>query len=345
MLPSIAEYLRLLILPVNQCAFYISRVFTSIAHNEVLAALLLLLAIIVTFPAVFRRWKIASFGILWIFVTLLPVMNIIPLRALIAERFLYLPSIGYAIAVAFLLSRIRRRYAGIALVASALRVSADTVKTIMRNEEWADPVSISASILRVQPLNPWAYLSFSNAYIAVGRYEDGIKELKKAIAIAPSYPAPYSSLGFCYLDRGRYREAAENLERTILYEPESLEIINSLGVTYANLDRSGEAIKLFERSIELDPTFLHAYLNLGTTYERMLEYDKALEQYEKIARVTSSRQDIAISYIRIGDVYMKMKMPDKARELYSKAIDECGNDFSELQEVARSRLEAKWKEE
>ena len=42
-----------------------------------------------------------GFCLLWFWITMLPVSNLIPINSWISERFLYLPSVGYVFAVAY----------------------------------------------------------------------------------------------------------------------------------------------------------------------------------------------------------------------------------------------------
>ncbi|MDP2912732.1 MAG: tetratricopeptide repeat protein, partial [Candidatus Omnitrophota bacterium] len=147
-----------------------------------------------------------------------------------------------------------------------------------------------------------------------------------------------------YLEMGKYEDAVKTLNRAIVLEPKNLETINSLGAAYGSLKKYDEAIKLFKKSTAIDPTFVSAYLNLGTTYEYTHEYEKAIAEYRKIAANTRGVQDIAISYVRLGDVHMKLKDPDKARAYYEKAVLTCGRGFEELKKAARERLAANWVE-
>ncbi|RMF85839.1 MAG: phospholipid carrier-dependent glycosyltransferase, partial [Nitrospinota bacterium] len=98
-------YLKLLLLPVG---LHIQRdiLLTPLSHLFTLEALLyLLLTLLVLLAACVlrKRFPLAVFAFFWIGVTLLPVLNLLPLRQVLAERFLYLPSVGFSLLLAFLL--------------------------------------------------------------------------------------------------------------------------------------------------------------------------------------------------------------------------------------------------
>jgi len=342
-LAVIPEYFRLLIYPVKLCAFYVSRIAWSAADTRVMLSAGILAAIFLATPFVFRRSRIASFAVWWFFITMLPVSNIVPLKALLAERFLYLPSIGFCMILAAALGRIRYdkiKFTGAIAVILAVSVAAIySVRTIIRNEDWVSPAAISRSIIKVSPLNSWAYASLASALIGAGRYVEAMVPLKKAMALSKNYATPRNSMGYCYLKLGKYEDAMMMFREADRLDPKNLDTISSLGVAYANLNRNADAIKQFKEAISIDPTFISAYLNLGAAYEQGRGDEKALEVYKDIPRHTNSPQDIGISYIRLGDMYLRLGDKANALVYYQKTIAVCGNKFEELKQVTRERIE------
>ena len=350
MLPVLVEYVKILIFPVKLCAFYVTPIKTSFLNAQVLTALCLIIALFASMPFIFRRSGRVSFFIWWFLITLLPVSNIVPLRALMAERFLYLPSIGFCVLVAILMERLGRPAAGrpgkgartAAVILATILVCLYGVRTMARNTDWKDSMTITKSILKVDPLNPWALMALGVAYSAEERYEMAMKPLKKVIGMAGDYFAPKNALGFCYLQLGRYDEAIAVYRDALRIKPNNLEALGSIGVAYASLGKYDEAIKHFKKAIAIDRAYVEGYINLGTAYGRMGDPARAIKEYERVEQNTVSKQDIAISYIRIGDIYMKLKNVEKAKEYYRNAISLCGRGMDLLKQVASDRLNAKW---
>jgi len=335
MLVSFVDYLRVLVLPVNQCAFYITDIYTTIFHPKVLLGLALLLISLGSIPLVFKRSKKMSFFMCWFFITILPVSNIVPLRALIAERFLYIPSIGFCVLLAMALAKQKK---AIATAAAISIVVIYGLLTMIRNEDWRDPVLLAKSIIRVSPHNTWGYSCLGSAYLGDERYADAEKALKKAIVLSPDYSSPKTALGFCYLKAEKYEEAIALLTESLKSDPRNLETLNLLGICYGSLKKYDEAIKRFESSIAIDKTFVNAYLNLGATYEFLQKHDLAIKEYNRALARSRGAQDAALLRVRIGDVYIKMNDIPKARGEYIAAIKICGDKFVELAKVASSRL-------
>lgn len=338
----IPEYIKLLIYPVDLNAFYVAKVARSAAETQVLMSIGFLVVIFASMPFIFKRSKPASFAVLWFFITLLPVSNIVPLKALMAERFLYLPSIGFTIIAAMAIGSLRRldvKYTYvIAIIVACALTTAYSIRTIARNGDWKDAISLSKSIIRVSPLNAWGYASLGTAYIGEERYAEATIPLMKSIALDNSYSSPRNALGFCYLQLGKNKEAASVLAETARLDPRNIEAINALGVAYAGLKRYEDAIREFNKAMAIDPTFSSTYLNLGTAYEEMQQNDKALYAYSRIKDHTNSPQDIGVSYIRMGDLYLRMGEKEKALGCYRKAIEFCGNKYLDLKAIAQDRI-------
>lgn len=344
---AVVDYMKLLIWPKDLCAFYLTNISWSIADTRVLVSLTVLILIAASVPFLFRRSKAASFAVTWFFITLIPVSNIVPLKALIAERFLYLPSIGFCLLLALVIEKIGKiRFKGLiengsmlASIIAAAVVIAYSSRTMARNEDWNDTATITKSIIAVSPMNPWAYGALATVYLSRGKPKEAIKPLEKAMALAKDYATPRSLLGLVYSNSGKYDEAIKKFKEALAINPDNLETINSLGVTYAKMKRYEDAVKEFESSIKRDPAYVNAYLNLGATYERLSKYDKAIEQYNMIIKHTNGVQDLIISYIRIGDAYRRMDKKDKANDYYNKALSLCGQGLEELKKVVEDRLQ------
>jgi len=350
MAPVIIDYIKTLVFPLQLRVFYILPIRTSIADPKVLGALCMLTGALFAMLPIFRRSRRVSFFICWFFITLVPVSNIVPLRALMAERFLYIPSIGFCVLVAILIRTIAaakpaylKRFArAAAAMAAALLVVMYGARTMARNEDWKSHMAITASLLKIDPLNTWGLTSLGIGYITEERYDMAVKALTKSIHLSDGNFSPRSVLGFCYLQLGRYEDAARILSEALKLYPRNVEALNSLGVAYANLKRYKEAVGEFEAALRVDKYYAEGYLNLGTAYDHMGQSGKAIEEYLRVEQHTKSRQDVAISYLRIGDVYSKLKKPEEAKRYYKKAIGLCGRNMDDLRKIATDRLNARF---
>ena len=101
----IPYYIRLLFIPANLNLDYDWPITRNIDLPTVFFFVLLTSLIIVAI-ILFRRARLVSFGIIWFFVTLSVTSSFVVIYDVIFEHRLYLPSIGFAIVIAFLISKI-----------------------------------------------------------------------------------------------------------------------------------------------------------------------------------------------------------------------------------------------
>jgi hypothetical protein len=112
----IVTYIRLLFLPVNQNLDYDYPIARSLFQFPTFISFLFLLGILVLAIYLFRIARLASFAIFWFFITLSVESSIIPIRDVIYEHRVYLPSVGFVILMAIFLHEVgesfSRRFSG-----------------------------------------------------------------------------------------------------------------------------------------------------------------------------------------------------------------------------------------
>lgn len=348
MLNVVADYIRILVFPVKLCAVgYPIPITVSIREPRVILSIVTLSAILVSIPVLFRRNRPASFALLWFFITLLPVLNIIPIKALEAERFLYLPSIGFALLTAYAAYLLGERLdkaatgkATIVMLLAGVLIMGYSLKTILRAEEWKDEVVISNKTALSSPDSAWALTALGANLMERKNYTAAVEPLEKAVAICEGYTLARNALGECYLRLGRNREAVAQFIEVLKIDPLSAKTRNFLGVAYAGLKEYNDAEKQFTAALKKDPEFLNAHLNLGRLYEIRSEFAKAVKQYFMILEDASDPADTAVAHIRIGDCYLKMELREKAKTAYLKAREAA----CEASEVLKKIIEDKLKE-
>lgn len=342
----VIDYVRLLFVPLKLCAVgYPVPAAISIKEPRVIFSLISIVAILACVPALFRRHRLLSFAIAWFFITLLPVLNIIPIKALEAERFLYLPSIGFCILASCVMSMVGEKFgkpvmgrASIAILLSIALVIGYSTKTILRVRDWRNEITISEKTAEVSPDSVWVLTVLGTNLIERGDYASAIKPLEKAVALNGQYEPARSALGEGYLRLARYEDASVQLAQALKMEPLSMKSRNFLGVAYANLNRYDDARKQFTTVLKRNPRFLDAYLNLGRLYEMMGEYDKAIEQYRKILNDTYDDNYRAILFIRIGDAYLKMNSRQEAIGAYQSALSFAGKEPGPIRDLVTEKM-------
>ncbi|HWC73275.1 MAG TPA: hypothetical protein VG454_04990 [Gemmatimonadales bacterium] len=177
------DVLRLLIVPVTLRVDY-SPAERTIVHSLVDGRFVLGLACVALWAVLLvlawrRGRRLEAFGLGWIAIAFLPVANLLfSTGVLIAERTLYLPSVGVALALAAALSRLPaerlRLVVGVLVVAGAVR-------TALRVPVWRDDVSVTLSILADSPRSYRGHARVAALYQSHRQPERALAELRTAM--------------------------------------------------------------------------------------------------------------------------------------------------------------------
>jgi hypothetical protein len=165
-------------------------------------------------------------------VTLSPVSNLVlPIGTIMAERLLYLPSVGFCLGLALGL----RRLAG-ALFASRARafavltglvVALHGLRAVERNTDWRSEDAIWLHDVEVVPRSARAQSNAGAALERQGRCAEALPRFEAAIAsgLPPEhFVHPYQGKALCLAELGRYREAAELYAEVVRHGPRHPEL-------------------------------------------------------------------------------------------------------------------------
>jgi len=216
----------------------------SIFEPQAFSGLLILAGIFFTAHRLRKINAAMLFSACWFFIAIFPNSNIIPINALIYEHWLYLPSLGFFITIAWLIEELSKR--GKALQYAAIFITVLITlfyiwRTTERNREWRDHISFYESSIKYAPDSGRLHNNLAMAYSDKGRPEDAIREYRKTISLGDYYPQTHFNLSNAYLGKGDYESAMEELKRSIEIDNNFLYSHESLAVLYFNQKRFDDA--------------------------------------------------------------------------------------------------------
>jgi tetratricopeptide (TPR) repeat protein len=348
----IMTYLRLLVAPVRQNLDYDYPIAHSLFEPVVLLSFLFLAALfgaacwLLLFPARTAspaRATLVGFGVLWFFVTLSIESSIIPIRDVISEHRLYLPSVGFFLAVTTAASGVAVRWprpaaAGFLTLLLLLAGAAYARNQVWQSEAslWRDVISKSPlksrgynnlgysfetqhnlpeattyyrKALELDPTNYIAHYNLGNVYRALGKMDDAAAEYTSAIALLPAYADAHDNLGLVYESRGDVQKALQEYLAAIKYKPYSADAYNNLGRVFSKLDRRDDAMRAFRAAIKLNPEFADAYRNLGVMYKNTGRPQEALPLYERAVALNPDDTDVRYE---LGGLYKTLGRREEA---------------------------------
>ncbi len=256
---------------------------------------LAMIAALVVMAVALRKGKPAlSFGILLFFVALIPVSNwVMPLTILMAERLLYTPLFGVALAAGVLWSAIpserARRLTGAGVLGVAVLLCAS------HNMIWADEFTFYRNMVRVVPGNAAARVGYGYELQTRGRLTEARREFEQALRIDPENPAVLAHLAAFIVQTSPQGcgEARPLLERAIRNRPnhwQSHWVLANCATFEGQREKANELYRIaVDNAPAPDPSLLFTWgLNLETLGQR----GAAIALYRRAAEISPSDSEI-----------------------------------------------------
>ncbi len=273
-----------------------------------------------------------AFCILLFLIAIAPVSNVfILIGSTKAERFLYLPSLAFCLAVAAALAHRKgneppivptdlRHFVSLhkfALGVACAWAGLYAIKVVTRNADWKDNLSLMSHDVKVADESARAhfnlgstlihdkYAAETNAVKKDGIMRQALQELEKAAAILPDYPDVHRELAYLHFQGKDYAQSIVHADVYLRHDPGKAIVHDIKGAALFGQQKYREALACFEKAVAINPADTSAYKNMGRSYGYLGQYDEAIVQFkhflEFAPRDREARAYIATAYQLKGD--------------------------------------------
>ena len=232
----------------------------------------------------------------------IPASNLLfPVGFVVAERVLYLPSMGFCLLVAFGCDKLWRRgslWRSLMVIGFGLTILVHSMKTVTRNMDWKDEFSLFSSGLKVNSGNAKLFNNVGHALEAQAKHSEALQYFQAAVQVQPDDIGAHINIGRSYNHMGKYRhaEVAYLQAKSLLPKP-----------------KKGESYQA-----RVAPNHLNVFLNLATLISKN---ESRLEEADFLYRqAISMRSDYTQAYINRGDILIKLNRTKEAQEVYERAL-------------------------
>jgi tetratricopeptide (TPR) repeat protein len=203
-------------------------------------------------------------------VALLPVSGLIPFvfqyYSTVADRYLYLPLLGFAVALTWFLARYPRRNF---FVATGVFLVVLAGLSWRQETFWRDRETLYRQTLALNPRSFQARVNLANILLDRGQEKAAAGLLKAARDVHPKYSEPYVNVGNILLRRGKPKQAINYFVRAAELAPQSILAYFNLGKAYLQIKQYHYALLAFRRAAQLKPEKLETQMLLAETYFRL----------------------------------------------------------------------------
>ena len=345
---SLFFYLRLLVFPHPLRYYYGYNMFpdVSLANPWVIAGIVIHLALLIYAIMKFREKHILSFAILSYLSAIAMFLNTVkPVPGIIGERYLWVPSIGFSIALAYFIYKAflaspsmkkvtSGRMAGIIILTAVILIPYSG-KTFVRNTQWqteytlfsADMPHLWDSFMAndqyaheiMQAMNrelakPVNVLKFIEPQI-----REALMHWERAMEIYPEHYSTYNNIGMVYSRVYKeYDTAIVYFNQALERKPEDPMVLFNLGMAYEGKQAYGRAIDLYQKSLANDPDAINTRSRMANVYFGMGEFQEAIEMNQEIMRISPNE---SLPYVNIGNYYIFQRDTVNGIRFYEKAVE------------------------
>ncbi|XP_071838686.1 protein O-mannosyl-transferase TMTC4-like isoform X3 [Apostichopus japonicus] len=215
-----------------------------------------------------HQTRTLSMGFAVLVITFLPASNLFfRVGFVIAERNLYLPSVGYIILVVLGTNHCARycKMQGrkvIQLLLIVLVVS-HMGKSIHRSYQWSFDEELYKAGLKVCPQNAKVHYNIAKAAADRGRDKVAIQSYREAIRLHPEYDHAMNNLANLLKEDEQIAEAELLLNRALNINPKFAAAWMNLGIVQASLKKYSQAQHSYEEALSHRRNYPDCYFNLG----------------------------------------------------------------------------------
>ena len=340
---TLGKYVQLLIVPQPLTHDYYPRHIgiMSFGDWQVLLSIAVYVGLIVLILRGLKNRSLISFGIAFFLITLSIVSNIVfPVGTNMAERFMFMPSLGFCLVAAVLLANLAQKgiekgvnSQGLGMI--VVIVALFSLKTFTRNPAWKDNYTIFTTDIETSPNSAKLQTSvggemiehFKNSTNEVekkAKITEAIGHLQKALEIHPTFKNPYLLMGNGYFYLEDYDKALDMYQKGLKLDPNFKDIKTNLALVYreggkiigqkqGNLPKS---IEFLSKAVELDPTDVAAMSYLGTAYGMSNQPQKLIDVLTRALAIRFDKQDainISVAYRQLGNLAKAVEYETKVK--------------------------------
>uniref|UniRef100_A0A8C3CIE9 dolichyl-phosphate-mannose--protein mannosyltransferase n=1 Tax=Cairina moschata TaxID=8855 RepID=A0A8C3CIE9_CAIMO len=229
-----------------------------------------------------HKRRILTLGLGFLIIPFLPASNLFfRVGFVVAERVIYLPSIGYCILFTYgftLLSKQAKKKKILAVAVLGILLI-NVMRCALRSSQWRSEEQLFRSALSVCPLNAKVHYNVGKNLADKGNQSAAIKYYREAVRLNPKYVHAMNNLGNILKERNELQEAEELLSLAVQIQPDFAAAWMNLGIVQNSLRRFEEAEQSYWTAIKHRRKYPDCYYNLGRLYADLNRHIDALNAW------------------------------------------------------------------
>ena len=319
-LVSYVKYLLLTFWPNNLAVYYPLPPMGT--HTwQVIGAAFLLIGITALCFSERRNRPYLIVGWLWFLGTLVPVIGLVQVGGqIMADRYLYIPSIGLFIALVFGLADLNKRWRIAPALSAGIAAGVLLILATLTNaqiQHWRDSFTLFEHTLAVTPPNLHVEHNLGLALGASGRYDEAAVHFEKALQIDPNFYDGLVGMGVTREFQGRLPEAVDYFQTAIRSQPHAPTAHVQLGRVLWKQNSDQAALEEIRRASQLAPKDAGIRADFGLALQLVGRIPGAIEQFHEALRMNP---DNAEAHANLGLALLASGKPQESIPEFETAL-------------------------
>jgi tetratricopeptide (TPR) repeat protein len=276
-----------------------ARLVRAATDPRFLAALAGLIVLAGATLAAGRRSRPVCFWATWFWLTLGPALavNLLPVATpIVADRFLYLPSVGFCVILGLALGRVvgeihdteTQPVRRAPMLAFAVALAIGAVLTLWRNEYWKDDLRLYYRMADTDPQSLVAAVNLGLIHLNRAEAQEASASLERALAIAPNNSRVLVGYGLLRAETGHPDEGLELALRGLGYEPREASLHAIVARIYVVKGDFNRASAHYREATRLQPHFPGHYYTLAYALMKANHLPPAIEAFDRGERAAAA---------------------------------------------------------
>lgn len=276
---SMAKYLQLLWMPLNLTLYHTMYVLPSWLNWLIT---LNYLALLVYFYIKDKRY---FFALTFIFVATAPSMAPVKVSWLVAERYMFLGSLGFCLFLALILTDLWKKSKFLSPLLLVLLLAFYGWRVYQRNIDWSTNHNLWVNTCQVSPNSHNAWNNIGDDYDKLGQYENSIKGFTQSVLVKPNYADAYHNRGNVLYKIKRPDLAKESYETAVNINPNLYQTYLALAQIAFDSHDPKTAKENLEKYMHFDATNVQAYYSYALAQAQLGEIEEAKQLLQQILTV------------------------------------------------------------
>lgn len=275
---------------------------------------------------IWRGWRsrtLPAYAIIWMAITFAVTSNLLFISgATFAERFMFIPSTGFCLLLAWagesFVRKAPDRFLKPATAILVVILGGYGLRTGLRNADWKNDFTLFSTGIHTSPNS-----SRTHSFYGKSRYDlaltatptekqnlldEAIKHFQHSLSIHPGFNETYHHLAQAYEAAGLTPEAAQAYEQAIQVDSTYFPAMVNVANIYYQQGNYAQAVSSLERAWRLRPDHPLINRHLGRSYQQNKQYPEAIARYKHVLSLERSEENLG----NLVNVYRELGQIDTA---------------------------------